>query len=127
MNITLFITASILLLFLDTLHLYFFKNYYNDLVIKVQGDKTPLNIPAILLSYFLIITGLYYFILTGSKSLIDAFILGIIIYGVFETTNLAIFKNWTWESVITDTLWGGILFTITTYILLFTNSYFKYL
>ena len=44
----------------------------------------------------------------------DAFILGILIYGVFELTNKGIFKNWNWMMVLYDGLWGGILFSITT-------------
>ena len=37
-----------------------------------------------------------------------------VIYAVFELTNLALFKNWFMLSVIIDTLWGGILFALTT-------------
>lgn len=40
----------------------------------------------------------------------------IIIYGVYETTNYALFKNWSILTVIIDTLWGGLLFASTTYI-----------
>jgi len=40
--------------------------------------------------------------------------LGIVIYAVFELTNLALFKNWHILSVLIDTLWGGILFGLTT-------------
>jgi uncharacterized membrane protein len=46
----------------------------------------------------------------------DAFLLGIVIYGVYETTNYALFKDWSILTVIIDTLWGGTLFAITTYI-----------
>ena len=67
--------------------------------------------------------GLNYFVLLNKKlskkqKLIDALILGLVIYGVFETTNLAIFDNWLKEAVIIDTVWGSILFTLTTIITL---------
>jgi len=42
--------------------------------------------------------------------------LGIFVYGVYELTNRAIFKNWEWKTVVLDTLWGGILFTSVAYI-----------
>ena len=44
----------------------------------------------------------------------DAFLLGIVIYGVYESTNYAILKNWNIKAVALDTLWGGILFALTT-------------
>jgi uncharacterized membrane protein len=47
----------------------------------------------------------------------EAFLLGIVIYGVYETTNYALFKNWSILTVFMDTLWGGILFASTCYII----------
>jgi uncharacterized membrane protein len=63
-----------------------------------------------------LVGGLNYFILHAHNKVMDAFILGLVIYGVFENTNLALFKKWP-TMVILDTLWGGILFASTTYIL----------
>jgi uncharacterized membrane protein len=51
----------------------------------------------------------------------DAFILGIVIYGVYETTNYAIFDKWNIQALTLDTLWGGILFAITTKIVYLFN------
>ena len=45
-----------------------------------------------------------------------ACLLGLFVYGFYELTNLAIFNKWTYKSVIIDTLWGGILFTLTAFI-----------
>jgi len=42
------------------------------------------------------------------------FLLGIIIYSVYDLTSLALLKNWSVKTAIIDTLWGGILFTLTT-------------
>jgi len=50
------------------------------------------------------------------KSILEAFLLGIIIYAVYETTTLAILKNWTYKTAIIDTIWGGTLFALTTFI-----------
>jgi uncharacterized membrane protein len=63
-----------------------------------------------------LITGLNYFIIKPRKSVTDAFLLGIVIYGVYETTNYALFSNWSIISVIIDTLWGGLLFATTAYV-----------
>ena len=56
------------------------------------------------------------FILNENKiSYIKSFLLGIFVYMVYDGTNLATFKNWT-LLFITDVIWGGILFLLTTYI-----------
>jgi uncharacterized membrane protein len=67
--------------------------------------------------YIFLVLGLNYFILSANKSVMDAFILGIVIYGVFETTNIVLFKKWPIHIAVMDTLWGGILFALTTYII----------
>ena len=53
---------------------------------------------------------LYHFILKDNRDPMDAFILGFTIYGIFDATNLAIFKGWKPELALIDTLWGGVLF-----------------
>jgi uncharacterized membrane protein len=44
----------------------------------------------------------------------EAVILGVVIYGVYESTSYALFKKWNLNLAIMDTLWGGALFGITT-------------
>ena len=56
------------------------------------------------------------FIVKDKKPVIDAFLLGIVIYGVYDATNMATIAKWTWKTVIMDTLWGGVLFATTYYI-----------
>ena len=57
-----------------------------------------------------------YFIIIQKKTPIEAFLLGIFVYGVYETTNWSLFSNWKFQTVIMDTIWGGILFFLTTLI-----------
>jgi uncharacterized membrane protein len=58
-----------------------------------------------------------YPIIKPNKSIIEAFLLGLVIYGVYETTNYALLEKWSLKTVIIDTLWGGILFALTTFII----------
>jgi uncharacterized membrane protein len=44
-------------------------------------------------------------------------LLGGLSYVIFNFTNNAIFKNWTLETAIVDTLWGSVLTGATTYVL----------
>jgi len=111
-----FIVIAIIMLVLDSIYLKTFSRFFNDVVMKVQGSKIKLNLIGAILCYTLLVFSLNYFIIGRKKPLIDAFILGIVIYGVYETTTYAILEKWSPLAVILDTFWGGLLFTLTTYI-----------
>lgn len=109
--------SAIIFIIVDSFYLHVMKDYFQKQVIKVQGSPMKMNFLGAVLCYVFLIVGLNYFIIKPRKSVSDAFLLGIVIYGVYETTNYAIFKNWSIISVIIDTLWGGTLFALTTYII----------
>jgi uncharacterized membrane protein len=115
MNIKNLLLSGVIMLALDAVYLSTFSAYFNKVVKQIQGEKIQFNIFGAILCYLLLIYGINYFIIDQKKPLKDAFILGIVIYGVYETTTYAIFKNWTLGAVALDTFWGGILFTLTTY------------
>ena len=117
-NFKLLITAIVFVI-IESIYLNLIKNYFSNQIISVQGSPIKLNIPATILCYIFLIVGINYFIIKPNRSIQDAFLLGIVIYGVFETTNMALFAKWSWLTVIIDTLWGGILFGLTTYIIKF--------
>ena len=58
-------------------------------------QKSPLewNMYGALLSYVCVISVLYYFIISQHKPVLDAFLLGILLYGTFDMTNISIFKQ----------------------------------
>jgi len=109
------IISSIILLVLDTIFIYFMSSTFTSLIYDVQRSPLQINIYGVILCYIIIILGLNYFIIQRKKSVLDAFLLGILVYGVYETTSLALLKKWKPITVIIDTLWGGILFALTTY------------
>ena len=110
------LVSAIVLVCLDALYLKVFGNYYSNQVARVQGSEIKVNYLAAVICYIFLIIGLNYFIIRPHRSVSDAFLFGIVVYGVYETTNWAIFKNWSPISVIIDTLWGGTLFALTTFI-----------
>lgn len=114
---------SIILVVIDTGYLYSMKNFFNNQIKLVQGSDIQMNIYAAMLCYIVLVYGLYYFIIKDKRPLIDAFIFGIVIYAVYELTTMALLKNWSWKTVVLDTLWGGILFTITTYLVYAIKKY----
>jgi uncharacterized membrane protein len=110
-----FVIAFVFLL-LDFIYLSSIKGYFENQIMYVQRVPLEMNVEATILCYLFLIFGIYYFIIKPERSIKEAFILGILIYGVFETTNKALFNNWKWNTVVMDTLWGGVLFSLTTYI-----------
>jgi uncharacterized membrane protein len=108
--------ALICILILDFIYLSLTKKFYNNLVRSIQGENIVINNLGLLLAYFFIIFGYYYFIIRKNASVLDAFLLGLTTYGIYEGTNYAIFKKWTLQAVLLDTLWGGVLFGATRYL-----------
>jgi uncharacterized membrane protein len=113
----LFLISAILFVVIDFIYLNLIKKYFENQVKKVQGSQLQVNFLGAILCYIFLIFGLNYFIIKSKRSPYDAFLLGILIYGVFETTNYALFKNWSILTVILDTLWGGTLFAVVTFII----------
>ncbi len=108
--------SAIILITTDFVYLNLIKNYFLNQIELVQGSPPKINYLGVALCYIFLIVGINYFIIKPHKSVNDAFLLGIIIYGVYETTNYALLKNWSILTVIIDTLWGGLLFAFTTYV-----------
>lgn len=119
MNIKKIVISSVVLLMIDLIYL---KNIgtpvFSKVVNNIQGSELKLNFLGAFISYLFLIIAINYFILIPKKSIFDAFILGLCIYAVFDGTNLAIFKDYSVKAAIIDSLWGGALFAITTYITL---------
>ena len=112
----LMLLSAIVLIAIDFMYLQSIKDYFQKQVQSVQGSAIQINYLGAAICYVFLIVGINYFIIKPNRSVKDAFLLGLVIYGVYETTNYALFKNWSIITVIIDTLWGGTLFAITTYI-----------
>lgn len=113
----LMLLSAIVFISIDFVYLNVMREYLGNQLKSVQGSTVKFNYLGAALCYVFLIVGLNYFIIKPKRSVSDAFLLGIIIYGVYETTNYATFKNWSLLTVIIDTLWGGLLFATTTYII----------
>lgn len=109
--------SAIVFISIDSFYLNLMKKYFDKQIQNIQGTPIKMNFFAALICYIFLITGLNYFIIKPKRSVSDAFLFGLIIYGVFETTNWTLFKQWSPLTVIIDTLWGGILFALTTKII----------
>jgi uncharacterized membrane protein len=110
------ITIMISFVVLDFIYFYIFKDVLLNAVKTVQKSPLQINVFYGLLCYLTLTFVLYYFIIKDKKSIYDAFLLGFCIYAVYETTTKAIFTNWNQWLVIMDSLWGGILFSLISFI-----------
>jgi uncharacterized membrane protein len=108
--------SAIVLISIDFVYLNLIKGYFENQIKKVQGSVVKYNLLGVAICYIFLIFGINYFIIKPRKSVSDAFLLGLVIYGVYETTNYALLSNWSIMTVIIDTLWGGILFALTAFI-----------
>lgn len=88
---------------------------FKGMIKKIQKEDMGLNVYGAIGAYILMILAIYKFIIMERKSPSDAFILGICIYGIFDFTNYAIFKNYNMFIGALDMLWGGILYYVVTW------------
>ncbi len=110
------VLPAVLLIFLDACFLSLNKGILNRQIIDVQRVVGNYKITGIVLCYILMVFALCYFIIIPRRPIFDAFLLGIVINGIFETTNYSIFKKWHESMVVIDTLWGGALYGLVTYL-----------
>lgn len=115
---------AITMLALDFIYISASMKLFQNQIIEVQKTSLQLRPLGAFLCYVFLIFGLYYFIVKPHRPVGDAVLLGLVIYGVYETTSYAILKNWKLNIVAMDTLWGGALFGLTTII---TYGSMKYL
>lgn len=109
-----YLLAAIIFVILDGVYLNLIKGYFNKQIKSIQGSDIQPNLIAIGITYAFLIYGLNYFIISRHRSVKDAALLGLVIYGVYEFTNLSIIKNWSLLTAIIDTTWGTLLFGLTT-------------
>ena len=113
----LFFKILMITLLLDLFFLMLISKKISTIISKIQGSQLKLNVIYATIVYLFVCIQLYSFIIVPKASLQHAFLLGTSTYAIFEFTNMAIFKEWDYKMAIIDTLWGGILYSLTTYIL----------
>ena len=86
-----------------------------------QNSKLKVDLVSAGLSYFTLCFALNYFVLPYVKTndyglLSHSFVFGLVTYAVYDFTCGAIFEKWDKKLMIIDTIWGGVLYMITTYL-----------
>lgn len=106
----------LVLLILDFLWIGIFMGpMYGQMIYKIQNEQIKLNYLSAILAYVCMCTILIYIIIKNNLSLSESFLLGLCLYGVYDFTAGAIFKNWNWPLAIIDIVWGGFVFFAANY------------
>ena len=123
------IIVALLMIIIDAMYISIIGKDYIGMIEKIQKKKIKMNSYGVFISYFFLVLGLYYFVIKDLKLkkknnqyLIDAFMLGLVIYGVYEGTSYALIEDWYEKYLLVDTIWGGILFALVSYIYNFIYS-----
>jgi uncharacterized membrane protein len=102
------IPIALLFILCDLPWLYASSSTVQQMIKKIQGG-TPLELrwAAAVPVYFALA-----YLLQRSRSTVEAGLIGLSTYAVYDFTNLATLKNYALEFAVADSLWGGILFMI---------------
>ena len=124
------ITVSwVTMLILDVAWTSLNKSHYGRLVAGVQKTTMYVNIIGAMIAYCLMLASLIFIVFPLIRTKVNtqssspmyvivgtcAAIPSLIIYGIFNATNYAIFENYNVVTALIDTLWGGILYFIAVY------------
>ena len=104
---------GVILMALDFVYLYASSSVSLPVYQRIQGSPVVFNYAAAAACYAVILLGFYYFVIRESRSPFEAALLGVFVYGVYDMTTLAVFKQYTIGIAMMDMLWGGILFGTT--------------
>lgn len=82
-------------------------NIYEPTFTAIQGSPLQFRLAGGIVAWFLLAIGVRYFALEqGGSAFTRGALLGLVVYGVYNGTNYATFKNYPLNTVIADTLWG---------------------
>jgi uncharacterized membrane protein len=109
-----YLVTAIIFVILDGVYLNLIQKYFNKQIKSIQGTDIKINYTSTAITYIFLIFGLNHFIIQKRKSIQEAALLGLVIYAVYEFTNLSLFTNWSILTVLIDTTWGAVLFALTT-------------
>jgi uncharacterized membrane protein len=109
--------TAIILLVIDLVYLSLTSQLWRRVIIATQGSDLRIDWLAGLAVYLVMAGGLYYFIFREHRSVMEATLLGWLVYLVFDLTNKALLSGWSWTVTMLDGAYGGVLFALCTWLL----------
>lgn len=117
MSIVLMFVAAALFVILDLVWFYFagafFRSEINAIARLTESGGWNLRYLPAALVYVLMSVGLVTFVYPLSTSALSSVLygalFGLVLYGLYDLTNLATLTDWTWRLSVLDILWGTFL------------------
>lgn len=123
-NLIKFIIIFITIIILDILWFSISINMYKNQIKIIQNEEMILNIYAGFIAYILLAFSVLF--IANMKNyeskkdlIINCGIFGLLAYGIFNFTNMAIFKNYNIKTALADTTWGCLVLSLAGYIYTF--------
>ena len=125
-----YLIISVVLIFLDFMWISFNMTAYSNTILKIQKSALEPRLEHTLIAYIIIYFSVIYVAIPFTvlnikkgeaienkllKSLMYGGAVGFSIYGIYNFTSLAIYKDMDVSVGILDTLWGTTLYTLTTF------------
>jgi uncharacterized membrane protein len=105
---------AIVMIIMDTVYLTSTAPISRSLFASIQGSPLNLRWPSVVVTYILMILGVWYFAVSGSADWKEAAMrgaaLGALVYGVYDFTNYATLSKYTLSFAAMDMAWGTLLF-----------------
>lgn len=111
--LTTFITFMILTLLIDSIWVIGANKIHSSVVQNVQKSPLKVSLLPAMLFYLLVPLGYVFIIKKLATDVKSAFmygmLLGLLMYGTFDLTNKAVFKDYPWPYTIADMTWGTLV------------------
>ena len=125
-SLKLYSAILIIMLILDGIYLGIIqKDYLASKIKEINQDKVVQHpLWSIVITYLAMAFALYYFVLKDSENkeqsqiFYETILLAATIYIVFDFSMLNLVSNWTVADAFKDILWGIVLFSLTTFIII---------
>jgi uncharacterized membrane protein len=121
-NIKDIMVYALLLVVVDYSYLSIITKPFGKMIQTIQGKEMTLKLIPAIVVYISLVGAWYTFIYndiashTTYENVIRAGLLGFFIYSVYDFTNMALIDNYSLKLALIDSLWGGVLFSLTTYL-----------
>ena len=113
-----FVKIAILVSILDFIWIGgYLLDEFRPMIERVQKEPMTTSVWKTLMAYLILIT-LVAIIIPKCNSVEEAFLIGFLVYAVYDTTNYATLKHWDPAIAVMDSLWGGVLFASIYYIMI---------
>lgn len=107
-----YLKTAAVLLFVDLFWLLTGGIYARAMTERIQGEAVSFRYVGAVIVYLALA-----YLLLETSSYQQAFLFGLATYAVYDFTNYALFEKYDWKFAIADSVWGGVLFVCTRYLL----------